>query len=68
MSLTHITLRYAKLRSTVYKLSDTQGLYLLVKPNGSKLWHLKYRYAGKKKETGIWSLPCSFVGSGPATA
>ncbi|QWA09152.1 DUF4102 domain-containing protein [Sodalis ligni] len=57
MSLTHTTLRYAKLRSTVYTLSDTQGLYLLVKPNGSKLWHLKYRYAGKKKKLAFGAYP-----------
>ena len=25
------------------KLFDSGGLYLLVKPNGSKLWRLKYR-------------------------
>nr|WP_243701500.1 Arm DNA-binding domain-containing protein [Sodalis ligni] len=30
-----------------YKLSDAHGLYLLVKPAGSKLWQLKYRYQGK---------------------
>jgi len=26
---------------------DGKGLFLLVKPSGSKLWHFKYRYEGK---------------------
>ncbi|TCL02214.1 MULTISPECIES: tyrosine-type recombinase/integrase [Sodalis] len=57
MPLTDTTLRYAKPRSTVYKLTDTQGLYLLVKPNGSKLWQLKYRYAGKEKKLSFGAYP-----------
>lgn len=31
------------------KLFDGEGLYLLVNPNGSKLWRFKYRYQGKEK-------------------
>lgn len=31
-----------------YKLADTCGLYLLVKPSGAKLWRLKYRIDGKE--------------------
>lgn len=31
------------------KLADGAGLYLLVKPSGSKLWRQKYRFAGKEK-------------------
>ncbi|WP_425336901.1 Arm DNA-binding domain-containing protein [Serratia symbiotica] len=26
-----------------FKLTDSQGLYLLVNPCGSRLWYLKYR-------------------------
>ena len=32
-----------------YKLSDGEGMYLLVKANGSKYWRLKYRIQGKDK-------------------
>jgi integrase len=32
-----------------YKLFDGGGLFLLVKPNGSKLWRLKYRFGGREK-------------------
>ena len=40
-----------------YKLYDGGGLFLLVKPNGSKLWRLKYRYANKEKEYAIGVYP-----------
>lgn len=26
-----------------FKVSDSQGLYLLINPGGSRLWYLKYR-------------------------
>jgi Arm DNA-binding domain len=32
-----------------YKLTDGGGLFLLVQPSGSKLWRMKYRFAGKEK-------------------
>ena len=32
-----------------YKRFDGQGLYLLVNPNGSKYWRLKYRHLKKEK-------------------
>ncbi|EIZ77839.1 putative cp4-like integrase protein, partial [Novosphingobium sp. Rr 2-17] len=32
-----------------YKLADGGGLHLLVRPNGSKLWRMKYRFAGNEK-------------------
>lgn len=34
----------AKAREKPYQLGDTEGLYLLVKPNGSKLWQSRYRF------------------------
>ena len=39
----------AKSRDKDYKISDGDGLFLLVKSNGSKLWRLKYRIASKEK-------------------
>lgn len=39
----------AKSRDKDYKLSDGGGLYLLVRPNGSKLWRLNYTYLGKQR-------------------
>ncbi|WP_215767533.1 tyrosine-type recombinase/integrase [Gluconobacter cerinus] len=46
---TDIAIRKSQPRESQYKLSDAQGLYLLVRPNGAKLWRLKYRFAGKEK-------------------
>lgn len=39
----------AKPKEKPYKLADGGGLYLLVNPNGSRYWRLKYRVAGKEK-------------------
>lgn len=39
------------------KYSDGRGLYLLVNPNGSKLWRWKYRHAGKEKLLALGSFP-----------
>jgi integrase len=39
------------------KLSDSGGLYLLIKPNGSKLWRLAYRFGGKQKSLAIGVYP-----------
>jgi hypothetical protein len=38
-----------KSRENDYKLADGDGLYLLVKTNGTKLWRQKYRFAGSEK-------------------
>lgn len=47
----------AKPRHKPYKLSDGQGLYLEVTPNGSKLWRLRYRYLGKEKSISLGRYP-----------
>ncbi|PZP54520.1 MAG: integrase, partial [Micavibrio aeruginosavorus] len=39
------------------KLMDGQGLFLLLNPNGSKLWRLKYFYLGKEKLMAIGPYP-----------
>ncbi|MBV6753027.1 tyrosine-type recombinase/integrase [Pseudomonas chlororaphis] len=57
MPLTDSAIKTAKPKDKPYKLSDAQGLYLLVNPNGSKLWRLKYRVAGKEKGLSFGSYP-----------
>ncbi len=42
---------------TPYKKTDERGLYLLIKPNGSKLWYFKYRFGGKEKKMPIGQFP-----------
>lgn len=40
-----------------FKVADARGLYLLVKPNGSKRWYFKYRHGGKEKKMSIGEWP-----------
>jgi integrase len=40
-----------------YKLFDGGGLFLLVNPNGSKLWRLKYRFDGREKLLALGPYP-----------
>lgn len=47
----------AKPRDKDYKLADGDGLFLLVKSNGSKLWRLKYRVGGKEKLLSFGQYP-----------
>lgn len=47
----------AKPKAKPYKLSDGQGLYLEVMPNGAKYWRLKYRIAGKEKRLALGVYP-----------
>lgn len=57
MALTDIMIRNAKAKEKDYKLSDSGGLYVLVKTNGTKCWRLKYRIAGKEKVLSIGTYP-----------
>jgi integrase len=47
----------AKPQDKDYKLSDEKGLFLLVKPSGSKYWRLKYRFVGKERLLAIGVYP-----------
>ena len=40
-----------------YRKSDEKGLYLEIRPSGSRLWFLKYRVDGKEKRLGLGSYP-----------
>lgn len=57
MPLKDVTIKNAKPRDKAYKLSDAKGLYLYIKPNGSKAWRLKYRFLGKEKTLSIGLYP-----------
>src|SRR5689334_11747288 len=50
-------IRQAKLGERDYKLSDFDGLYLLVRATGSKLWRFAYRFAGKQKSLALGAYP-----------
>jgi len=43
MSLTDAKLRALKGKAAPFKVSDAEGLHVLVAPAGSKMWRLAYR-------------------------
>ena len=57
MPLTETQAKNAKPRERAYKLADSEGLFLLVQPNGTKLWRMKYRVAGKEKLLSFGAYP-----------
>ncbi|SGC72610.1 Putative prophage CPS-53 integrase [Morganella morganii] len=48
MALTDAKIRAAKPQEKPYKLADSGNMFLLVHPNGSRYWRLRYRFQGKK--------------------
>lgn len=57
MPLTDPKVRNAKPSEKLVKLADEKGLFLLVHPNGSKYWRLKYRFGGKEKLLSLGLYP-----------
>ena len=57
MALTDTAVRNAKPKEKPYKLGDSGGLYVIVRPNGSKLWRYKYRLGGKANSRGLGKYP-----------
>ncbi len=57
MPLTDAGVRAAAAKSSAYKVTDSRGLYLLVKPNGSKLWRFDFKFFGKRKTLALGVYP-----------
>jgi integrase len=57
MPLNDTAIRNAKSGDKPRKLADERGLFLLINPNGSKLWRLKYRFDGKEKALALGAYP-----------
>jgi integrase len=55
--LSDAKIRNAKPRSKPYKLADGEGMFLLVHPNGSKYWRLKYRFFGRERILALGVYP-----------
>lgn len=55
--LTDVACRKALPGEKERKLFDERGLYLLIKPSGSKLWRMKYRFADKEKKLSFGRYP-----------
>ncbi|UXX81782.1 tyrosine-type recombinase/integrase [Roseovarius pelagicus] len=57
MALTDLKIRKAKSKEKPYKVYDAHGLFVLIKPNGSKLWRQKYKHLGKERLVTHGSYP-----------
>lgn len=55
--LTYIQINAAKPREKAWTLSDSQSLYLVIQPNGSKLWRFNYRFLDKQKKLHLGGWP-----------
>lgn len=57
MKLSDAKIRGLKPKEKQFKLADGDGMYILIKPNGTKLWRLKYRFNGKENIYSIGTYP-----------
>ena len=55
--LTDAKIRNLKSKDKQFKISDSLGLYLLIHPNQSKYWRMKYRFNKKEKIFSIGVYP-----------
>ena len=55
--LTDNAIRNAKSKAKNYRLTDNEGLYLLVKTNGSKLWRIDYSFNSQRNTLSLGSYP-----------
>ncbi|EBV1908222.1 DUF4102 domain-containing protein [Salmonella enterica subsp. enterica serovar Kande] len=57
MALTDPKIRALKSLDKPYKVIDSGGLYILVKPGGAKYWYLRYRFGGKETRIAFGAYP-----------
>jgi integrase len=55
--LTTTQINALKPREKAYKVADSKGLYVLVNPNGSLLWRVKFRFHGIEKKMALGRYP-----------
>src|SRR5271170_6207527 len=49
MPLSDAKIRNAKPKNKPYKLTDGEGMFVLIHANGSKYWRFKYRFLGRER-------------------
>lgn len=57
MALTNIEIKNASPTNSDYTLSDGSGLFIIIKPSGSKLWRFRYRRDGKLRRLSLGAYP-----------
>ena len=55
--LTDTKLRTLKPRETAFRVADSNGLCIEVRPTGAKVWRYRYRHAGKASITTLGEYP-----------
>jgi hypothetical protein len=61
MALSDAAVRALKPREKPYKVHDRDGLFLLINPNGAKLWRWRYRFDLKEKLMALGEYPTELV-------
>lgn len=51
--LTDTSIRKIRTRDKVFRLLDSDGLYLYISPSGNKIWHMRYTRPGTKQRNFI---------------
>lgn len=67
MALNDLKIRKLKPPVTPIKLSDSHGLYLHVKPTGSRLWYFRYYFGGKETRIALGAYPLISLSEVPLT-
>lgn len=57
MILTDAKIKGTKAHKETFRLKDGEGLHLIIRPNGSKHWQLRYRFLNKEKTLSLGKYP-----------
>lgn len=55
--LTDTAIKALKPRERQFKRGDSEGLFILVVPKGSKLWRFRYRFGGRQNDLALGEYP-----------
>ena len=61
MRLTYVAITNASPKKKPRMLADGAGLYLLVQPNGSRLWRFRYRFGGRENMLTFGVFPAAML-------
>lgn len=57
MPLSDLKIRKLKQRDKAFRIGDGWGLFLMVRPTGTKSWQFRYQFMGKEKTLSIGQYP-----------
>lgn len=57
MPITDVKIRNAKPSTKPFKIADSEGLYIEIRPSGKKLWRYRYKIAGKENVYALGGYP-----------